>query len=47
MVRNLIVKTGAKAMKAREGGELKSDVIGNRDLFKVAERGSTRTIQVS
>lgn len=35
MVRNLIVKTEARAMKAKEDRELKFDIIGNKDLFKV------------
>lgn len=44
MVRNLIVKTEARAMKAKEGRVLKVDITGNKDLFKVSEWGSTRMI---
>lgn len=47
MVRNLIVKTEARAMKAKEGRELKFDIIGNKDLFKVSEWGRTRMIRAS
>lgn len=38
MVRNLIAKTGARAMKAGGGGWLvKIYMLGNRELLKVSE----------
>ena len=43
----MLVKTGARAMEAREGGELKCDMMGNRDLFKISEWRSAMMIHAS
>ena len=47
IVRNVLVKTGARAMEAREGGELKCDMMGNRDLLKISEWRSAMMICAS